>query len=212
MFFPFERASVKDTSSSESSIKGAHQIPMRCLIGFLVLFPTIAMAAGAADQPNGGDIPRFGVLTDGLYRGGQPTTKGFQFLKDKGIKTIINLRKENNSEAKVVEKLGMNYVQIPIDEVMPWSKIPQAAVAKYFELINNPDNYPIFFHCRRGADRTGTLAAFYRMALQGWDAKKAYDEARDIGMRWYFAGLKAQIYDFQPPAPDELQPTIEKQK
>jgi protein tyrosine/serine phosphatase len=182
------------------------------LIGFLVLFPAIAMAAGAANQPANGDIPRFGILTDGLYRGGQPTSKGFQFLKDKGVKTIINLRKEDNSEAKVVEKLGMNYVQIPIDEVMPWSKIPQAAVAKYFELINNPDNYPIFFHCRRGADRTGTLAAFYRMALQGWDAKKAYDEARDIGMRWYFAGLKAQIYDFQPPAPDELQPTIEKQK
>lgn len=211
MSFPFERASVEDTYSSQSSIKGAHQIPMRCLIGFLVLFPTIAMAAGASDQPANGDIPRFGVLTDGLYRGGQPTTKGFQFLKEKGIKTIINLRKEDNSEAKVVEKLGMNYVQIPIDEVLPWSKIPQAAVAKYFELINNPDNYPIFFHCRRGADRTGTLAAFYRMALQGWSPKKAYDEARDIGMRWYFSGLKAQIYDFQPPPPDELQPTIKKQ-
>src|SRR5262245_59762907 len=120
MFFPFERASIEDTFSSQSRNKSAHQIPMLRFIGFLVLFPAIAIAAGAADRPSGGDIPRFGILTDGLYRGGQPISKGFQFLKDKGIKTIINLRKEDNSEAKVVEKLGMNYVQIPIDEVMPW--------------------------------------------------------------------------------------------
>src|SRR5439155_23271281 len=42
-----------------------------------------------------------------------------------------------------------------------------------------------------------SLAAFYRMGIQHWDADKAYSEARDIGMRWWFSGLKAQIYDFR---------------
>jgi protein tyrosine/serine phosphatase len=178
------------------------------LIGLLLLFPTITAAGPFAEEPGEGDIPRFAILANGLYRGGQPTNKGFQFLKEKGVRTVINLRAEDNAEAKVVEKLGMNYVQIPVEEVRPWSQIPEAAIAKYFELINNPANYPIFFHCRRGADRTGAFAALYRVALQHWVPRKAYDEARDIGMRWYYSGLKSQIYDFHPPAPAELQPAV----
>ncbi len=181
------------------------------LIVFLLLFPTIVAARPPAEIPAKGEIPRFATIADGLYRGGQPTQKGFQFLKDKGIKTVINLRAESDDEAKFVEKLGMNYVRIPVDEILPWSKIPEAAIAKYFELVNNPANYPIFFHCRRGADRTGSLAAFYRMGIQHWDADKAYSEARDIGMRWWFSGLKAQIYNFHPAPPSELQPAIKKQ-
>jgi protein tyrosine/serine phosphatase len=178
---------------------------------FFVLFPTLVAAGPLSEEPGQGDIPRFGILTDGLYRGGQPTAKGFQFLKEKGIKTIINLRAENNSEEALVEELGMNYIHIPVDEVKPWSKLPEGAIAKYFELVNNPANYPIFFHCRRGADRTGAFAALYRMALQQWDADKAYQEARDIGMRWYFGGLKSQIYDFKPPSVSELQTAMKKQ-
>ncbi len=182
------------------------------LATFLFLFPTLVVARPFLEEPGEGDIPRFGILAEGLYRGGQPTAKGFQFLKEKGVKTIINLRAEDNSEEALVEQLGMKYIRIPLDEVRPFSQIPPGAIAKYFELINNKDNYPIFFHCRRGADRTGALAALYRMALQNWDAEKAYKEARDIGMRWYYTGLKSQIYDFHPPAVTELQPAIKKQE
>jgi len=169
------------------------------------------IAGPMQDAPEEGDIPRFGILAEGLYRGGQPTEKGFQSLKGKGVKTVINLRAEDNSEERIVEKLGMKYIRIPIQEIRPWSQIPPGAIAKYFELVNNRENYPIFFHCRRGADRTGALAALYRMAVQGWNARKAYDEARNIGMRWYFSGLKVQINDFHPPARAELQPAIKKQ-
>src|SRR5438105_3538145 len=122
---------------------------MRRLIGFLILFPTIVAAKPVMEDPGEGDIPRFAILTEGLYRGGQPTDKGFQFLKEKGIKTIINLRAEDNSEERVVEKLGMRYMRIPVEEVGPLTQIPEGAIAKYFELVNNPNNYPIFFHCRR---------------------------------------------------------------
>jgi protein tyrosine/serine phosphatase len=184
---------------------------MRSLISFLFLFPMMLIAGPMEEDPEEGNIPRFGILVDGLYRGGQPTEKGFHSLKEKGVKTVINLRAEDNSEEPIVENLGMKYIRIPIQEILPWSQIPPGAIAKYFELVNNSENYPIFFHCRRGADRTGALAALYRMAVQGWNARKAYEEARNIGMRWYFAGLKAQINDFHPPAVTELQPAIKKQ-
>jgi protein tyrosine/serine phosphatase len=175
----------------------------------IVLLLLLAMIA-SAENTGEGDIPRFSILADGLYRGGQPTERGFEFLKEKGIKTVINLRAEDNSEQASVEKLGLNYIRIPVDEVLPWSHVPPDAIAKFFELVDNRANYPIFFHCRRGADRTGFFSAIYRMALQNWDADRAYAEARQIGMRWYFAGLKSQIYAFHPPPPDELQPAIRK--
>src|SRR6476469_1672321 len=81
-------------------------------------------------------------------------------------RTIINLRAEDNSEAPLVENLGMKYVWIPIPKVRPWSQISDNAIQQYFEVVNNPHNYPIFFHCRRGADRTGFLAAAYRISAQ----------------------------------------------
>lgn len=180
------------------------------LTACLLIFPAIAAAGPLTELPSHGEIPRFYLLTEGLYRGGQPTTKGFELLKDRGIKTVINLRMEND-EAGIVQKLGMNYVQIPIEDIRPWTAIPGAAIAKYFELINNPNNYPIFFHCRRGADRTGAMAALYRIGIQRWDPKKAYSEARDIGMRWMYQSLKDQIYAFRTPArPTDLEPEIKK--
>ena len=173
---------------------------MTRVLAFLFLFPTLLAARPGGEGAAEGDIARFSILGNGLYRGGQPTAEGFQFLKEKGVKTIINLRAEDNTESEIVQALGMHYVQIPVDEVRPWSQLPPASIAKYFELINNPANYPIFFHCKRGADRTGAFSALYRIAFQGWNPRKAYEEARNIGMRWYFGGLKTQIYQFHPPA------------
>jgi protein tyrosine/serine phosphatase len=176
-----------------------------------LLFPAILQAEPTSEIPSGGEIPRFLTVAEGLYRGGQPTEKGFELLKERGIKTVVNLRMEHD-EAEIVQKYGMNYVQIPIEEVRPWSQIPAAAVAKYFEIVNNPANYPIFFHCQRGADRTGAMAAFYRIAIQGWNAKQAYSEARNVGMRWWYPALREQLYSFHPPEREKLQPGIEPDK
>jgi len=140
-------------------------------------------------------IPRFQMIAAGLYRGGQPGRDGFEFLKNNGIKTVINLRSENDEEV-IVKTLGMNYVHIPMS-ITPWSKIPDAAIDQYFKVLSDPANYPVFFHCRRGADRTGALAVFYRIAYQGWEPSKAYTEARTIGMRWWFPAIKQQIHDFK---------------
>jgi tyrosine-protein phosphatase SIW14 len=182
---------------------------MTRVLAFLMIFPALGAAKPGREASPEGDVPRFSIVAEGLYRGGQPTTAGFQFLKEKGVKTIINLRAEDNTESKTVQALGMNYIQIPVDEVRPWTRLSPASIAKYFEIVNNPANYPIFFHCRRGADRTGTVAALYRIAVQGWDVREAYNEARDIGMRWYFAGLRSQIYQFHPPNNvAELQPAM----
>jgi protein tyrosine/serine phosphatase len=147
------------------------------------------------------EIPRFQMIASGLYRGGQPGRQGFEYLKKNGIKTVINLRMENDEES-LVKELGMNYIHIPIS-IKVWSKILDPAIDQYFRVVSDPANYPIFFHCKRGADRTGALAGLYRIAIQGWEPKKAYSEARDIGMRWWYPAIRQQIHNFkaQPAAP-----------
>jgi tyrosine-protein phosphatase SIW14 len=160
------------------------------LLTFLLFFQVFAS--------NPPEIPRLQMIADGLYRGGQPERDGFQYLREKGFKTIINLRMENDEES-MVRELGMNYVHIPVS-IKVWSKIPDRAIEQYFKVVNDPANYPIFFHCRRGADRTGAMAGFYRIVVQGWEPTKAYSEARDIGMRWWFAGLKQQLHGFKRPS------------
>jgi tyrosine-protein phosphatase SIW14 len=176
----------------------------------LVLLPAIFMSQAVLQELPTREIPRFQMIASGLYRGGQPDREGFQYLKQSGLKTVINLRMEDDEEL-VVKELGMNYVHIPIS-IKVWSKIPERAIDEYFKVLNDPANYPIFFHCRRGADRTGAMAGFYRIAAQGWEPRKAYEEARTVGMRWWFAGLKQQLHSFKTLPPVVFTRTVEAER
>ena len=53
-------------------------------------------------------------------------------------------------------------------------------------------------HCKRGADRTGAVIACYRIEHDHWNAKKALDEAKHLGMSWDQFGLKKYVMAFQP--------------
>jgi tyrosine-protein phosphatase SIW14 len=139
-----------------------------------------------------GAIPRFQRVTEGLYRGGRPTPAGLAFLKQKGVKTVVDLR-SGDGEKALVEKLGMKYVHLPISA---WHRVPDETIQTFFQIVRDPANQPVFVHCQRGADRVGVMVGFYRIAFQGWDGEKAYREARAMGMSWWFRGLKRQLYEF----------------
>jgi len=141
------------------------------------------------------DIPAYQKIADGFYRGGQPTQAGFEFLRSQGVRTVINLRQDDDEKA-IVQSLGMHYEHLPMTVTVA-SRIPDAAIAKYFAILNDRQNYPIFIHCRRGADRTGAMVGFYRIAMQGWQGQKAYAEARSLGMRFWYPGLMKQLYEFK---------------
>ena len=155
------------------------------------LFPLSLGAAARTSQ-----IPRFQQVTPNLYRGGQPGREGFADLKRKGIQTIVNLRVEDD-ERQTVEGLGMKYIHIPVTlNAFTSANMPLASIEAFFKVLADPSTGPVFVHCERGADRTGAMVSFVRIAALGWDARRAYQEARDIGMRWWLSGLKEQILSF----------------
>ena len=163
---------------------------------FLLALPLAAFAweqsAIGAGKDSQAAIPRFQAVVPGLYRSGQPTPAGFRFLKWRGIKTVINLREEQD-EWELVEKLGMKYVHIPLNA---WDPVSDDAIRTFFRAVNDPANQPVLVHCQRGTERTGIMVGFYRIAIEGWDGPRAYKEARAIGMRWWYRGLKKQLLGF----------------
>src|SRR5262249_50152643 len=170
---------------------------MLLVASFVLIVPGWTVSA---DTMNG--VPRFQQVGNGFFRGGQPTTKGFQELKAAGIKTVINFRVED-TERELVESLGMKYIHIPVDMPVlsrPWKKIDAADIDAFFRAIEDRANEPVFVHCQRGADRTGMFVGLYRIAYEKWDGARAYREARQIGMRWWYRSFKNQLLNYRPAA------------
>ena len=111
-------------------------------------------------------LPNFGRVTGSLFRGAQPSSAGFNSLRDIGVSVVVNFRDENGEvaeEKRQVESIGMKYVSIP------WSgndEPSSSQVAQFLDLIRQNQNARIFVHCKAGADRTGVMVAAYRIALE----------------------------------------------
>jgi protein tyrosine phosphatase (PTP) superfamily phosphohydrolase (DUF442 family) len=115
----------------------------------------------------------FGRLSDRLCRGAQPSHVGFQLLKGMGVNTVINLRVEAPKQEARVRSLGMNYLYLPMD---PIGAPTHAETLAFLEAVCDPRHGQVYFHCYHGADRTGVLAACYRIAHDGWSLTEAAAE------------------------------------
>ena len=123
-----------------------------------------------------------------LYRGGKlnGTTSGeaiteegkSEMLDSLKIKTEIDLRSTGDDGGQTENAIGggVNYIKIPLGQYAnildyeTWSSLDKSeksgnfdannknAIKQIFELLADKNNYPIYFHCNAGADRTGTLA------------------------------------------------------
>jgi len=144
----------------------------------IVLFGLLFLAAWQSDWFAG--LPNFGKVEDGFYRGGQPRPWGYAELKNAGIKTVINFRKDWTAwfDKKFVEKEGMHYIGLPwIAKKDP----PPGYLDKFFTIVNDPKNRPVFVHCKHGRDRTGFMIAAYRIRFDGWSEERAFKEMKSYG-------------------------------
>jgi len=115
--------------------------------------------------------PNLHSLDDGVYRGAQPTAEGFRNLWNRGIYTVINLRSAH-SDRDLIRGTGLAYFEIPM---RPWD-VDERKIRKFLKIILTPGIRPVFFHCEHGADRTGVMAAAYRVAVHCWSVEVAIDE------------------------------------
>lgn len=153
-------------------------------------------------------MPNFHKVNNQVYRGGQPTEAGFQKLAKLGIKTVIDLREESehsaSREGAWVESDGMRYISIPLHGL---SAPPDDKVSRILSIMDDPQAGPVFIHCRRGADRTGTIVACYRIWHDHWDNRVALEEARGFGMRFFERAMQSYISRYTGQTQPELRRT-----
>ena len=113
-----------------------------------------------------------------------------------GVATVIDLRDDDERALKekvLVESAGMRFINLPLGN---WSRPDIKGIDNIIAQIKTTQNQPVFVHCKRGSDRTGTVIAVFRMTNDGWTAKEAGDEAEKFGIGWWQFGMRDFINDY----------------
>ncbi|MCQ2410538.1 MAG: dual specificity protein phosphatase family protein [Elusimicrobiaceae bacterium] len=132
-------------------------------------------AVQSAPVPLGQEgLPNAYKVSEGLYRGGQPSEEGYRWLARNGIKIVVNLRTQNPDE-QLLRNLGITSIHIPIN---PFLFRDRHAVT-FLKVLADAHNQPVYVHCKYGSDRTGTMVALYRMAMQHWSRLDAMTEMQN---------------------------------
>jgi len=146
----------------------------------LMAVVSFAMIASAQTSPSsfpGISIENFGQMSDNLFRGAQPQPQDYKALAGIGIKTIIDLRNDDEPYARsAAQAAGLKYFNIPMNGV---SAPSDDDVAQFMKIVNDPASGKVFFHCKAGVHRAGTMGAVYRINHDGWDYDKAYAEMKN---------------------------------
>lgn len=129
------------------------------------------------------------VIAGQLYRSSQLSDKQlWQYVQANGIKTIINLRGENDGsswyqrERAVSEKLGVQHVDFGMSA---YKELTPARVAQLIQIMREAPK-PILIHCKSGADRTGLASAIYVNRIAGMDEDTA---ERQLSIRFGHLGI-----------------------
>jgi protein tyrosine phosphatase (PTP) superfamily phosphohydrolase (DUF442 family) len=162
------------------------------------LFALLASAALAQGnvETHDAELPNFHEVNARLFRGGQPKPGGLRKLAARGVKTVINLRDDDEralDEEREAKSLGMKFFNLPLSL---GGRPSREQIARALALIGAPENQPVFVHCHKGADRTGVVIAAYRITHDHWTGDEAQREADRYGMGWWQRGKKDFVRDY----------------
>lgn len=154
-------------------------------------------------------MTRFAKVDAPLYRGSLPSKADLAELKAMGVKTDIDLLGEVPvfdtflvaREKRWAREVGVKFVQIKIPTgKVPFSgKMNDALADQFLKVVADPANQPCFVHCLHGRDRTGTMAAVYRMARNGYTNAQAEEEMRGFGFSAdAYPALAAYVAAYKP--------------
>lgn len=115
-------------------------------------------------------LKNFYRIGNGVYRSDQPSARCFRELEKFGIQEVLNLRcfhndlKEARGTSLRLHHLPTRATQLSLNDLI-------AALQIIYDRKG-----PLLFHCWHGSDRTGAVAALYRIVFQGISKQTAIDE------------------------------------
>jgi len=141
-------------------------------------------------------IKNFGQMDERFYRGAQPKEEDYKDLAALGIKTVIDLTADPKAyERPAVERLGMKYINIPMeDRTYP----TEEATRMFLKVASDPTTGKFFVHCAGGRHRTGAMGAVYRYQFYDWNFDQVYAEMKkyDFYTSWGHGAYKDFVQDY----------------
>ena len=161
---------------------------------FLLMIPLLFI--GCATQPMTHGIPNFAVVEPGIYRGGQPTAEGWNWLRANGVKFDIKLNSGSDgfsTDSGIYSVIAEYDFPITFWQQLVsgphWADVTGAwdALARG-DIFEQGNTNSIFIHCTHGQDRTGLVVAVYRLH-EGWSKADAEKEMLAHGFHKSLYGL-----------------------
>ena len=110
-------------------------------------------------------------MTPNLYRSALPDSGVVPLLATLKVKTVVNFLPEADSRWLAVP--GINQIQMPYRT----NHVDDAQIIAALRTLQTAEaDGPVLMHCKHGSDRTGLIAAMYRVVLQGWSKEDALNE------------------------------------
>jgi protein tyrosine/serine phosphatase len=129
-----------------------------------------------------------------IYRGAwQKPWPLRRIVRDYKVKTILALAHPADHHLSIQERalaaeLGIRWIHIPIvDDRSNSHRSAEDGISDLLDqsaaVLADPANYPIFFHCHHGLNRTSMVQIAYRTKYCGWTLTRAAEEIeRTVGL------------------------------
>jgi uncharacterized protein (TIGR01244 family) len=148
-----------------------------CLIGL------VSAVSGQARKETVDGIRNFTVVDATVGCAGATESRAFPALKERGYKSVVNLRLETEVGAAVNESramataAGLKFIHLPLNAASP----DESVVDEFIKAVSDAANQPVFINCG-SANRVAALWLTKRMLVDKWTEAAALEEAKFIGL------------------------------
>jgi hypothetical protein len=146
---------------------------------------------GACLTDMGSPIRNFCVVAPQvLWRGERPTPADAKWLLEQNVGAVISLQLDDRMAFEAVKppagyEHAVSYFQVP--GFNPFQILQPVRLDEHLALfiaIVKASPKPVYLHCRAGVDRTGVLAAAYRVLIDGVTPEEAIAEMGRFRSPW----------------------------
>jgi tyrosine-protein phosphatase SIW14 len=137
-----------------------------------------------------------------LFRSEQPSKADMKALEVKGFRTVVNLRNVRKDNRKA-RGTNLALVHVPINT---W-RMSYEDVVLSLRAIHVAEK-PVMLHCIHGSDRTGVVAAFYRMTAEGWAKDDAIKEFLEGGYGYHSGWFPNILHLMESIDPEKLKADV----
>lgn len=110
-------------------------------------------------------------MAPGLYRSALPKAQDWPQLEQLGVATVINFYQK--SDEQWLRDPRVRQIQLPLHT----DRIDDTDVIEVMRSIRQAQAQgPVLIHCKHGQNRTGLIAAMYRIIYQDWSKEQALAE------------------------------------